>query len=216
MNSRMLKSVLNRHICCLWTLILPLVSIVSCQCNQDPRIIERNILAPDNPIIETTELDTLLNSITDGNRQETQEMVDSISVQDKNDALEDSDYSNPVTPLTNRTTEKKASESHNGSSIVPPAHNVTARVKVCDWELKDRKAVSLVTPTAVPGSKGIVIVLIKVDNQGKVVFAEVDPASSSVNVKLKEKAREAAKKSVFNQSSNTASPQSGAIRYEFL
>ena len=196
--------------------MLSLVSFVSCQCSKEPIIIERDTLAPDNPIIEDTEFDSLLNDITDGNRQEAQERFDNISTQVNNEGLEYSDYSIPVSPPTNRTIEKKDSESSNGSSAFPPAHNVTARVEVCDWELKDRMAVSLVTPTAVPGSMGIVKVLIKVDNQGKVVYAEVDPAISSVNVKLKEKAREAAKKSVFNQSFNTDSLQVGTIQYEFL
>lgn len=212
----MLRAVINRRICCLWTVILSLACFVSCQCSQESKTIERDILAPDDSALEVLKRDTLLNGITDGSRQETQEGVDSISAQVKNGRLDNSDNSGPILPPTNITKEKKTSESSYGSSAFPSAHKVAARVEVRDWELKDRKAISLVIPTAVPGSKGIVKVLIKVDNQGRVVFAEVDPAISSVNVKLKEKAREAAKKSVFNQSFNTASLQAGTIEYEFL
>ncbi|MBQ6014814.1 MAG: hypothetical protein IJL22_00730 [Bacteroidales bacterium] len=178
--------------------------------------IESDILAPNDANIEVSGLDTLPNSFADRYGQEIHGRVDSIPTRGKKDGVESSDQNNRVTLSANNTIENEVSKSSESLSAEPPAQKVQTRVTVSDWELKDRKAVSLATPAAVPGSKGIVKILIKVDIKGKVVFAEVDPASSSVNVKLKEKAREAAKKSVFNQSSNAAPIQDGTILYEFL
>jgi outer membrane biosynthesis protein TonB len=88
-------------------------------------------------------------------------------------------------------------------------------VKIQSWTLEKREAVNLQLPNLVEGASGTVVVIIKVDRQGEVVFAEVDPTVSSINVELKENARKAAKKSKFSVSSDSPIRQTGVIVYYY-
>ena len=90
-------------------------------------------------------------------------------------------------------------------------HSVTIQ----SWNLENREPLLLQLPNSVNGATGNVTVTIKVDRQGNVVFAEVDPEVSTVNVELKENARKAAKSSKFSVSSDSQFRQSGIIVYSF-
>ena len=94
-------------------------------------------------------------------------------------------------------------------------NSINHSVTIQSWILENREPLVLELPNSVNGATGNVTVIIKVDRQGNVVFAEVDPSVSTVNVELKENARKAAKSSKFSISSDSQFRQNGIIVYSF-
>ena len=91
--------------------------------------------------------------------------------------------------------------------------NTAVEIKTCF--VAGRDPVKIVRPSYVEGAHGEVHVSIKIDRQGNVVFAEVDPRKSSINVDLKQNARSAALASQFSSDSQAPLRQSGEIVYLF-
>lgn len=110
---------------------------------------------------------------------------------------------------------KNNSVIHENEHRVQQAPKENSTIAKVSWELKGRRAISIPSAKVSGGAKGKVVINIKVDRNGNVVFAEVEPSESSVNVQMKENARSAARKTKFNVSSITPSDQEGRIIYEF-
>ena len=91
--------------------------------------------------------------------------------------------------------------------------NTAVEIKTCF--VSGRDPVKIVKPSYVEGAHGEVHVSIKIDRQGNVVFAEVDPRKSSINIDLKQNARSAALASQFSSDSQAPLRQSGEIVYLF-
>lgn len=123
-----------------------------------------------------------------GNRQETVDSEESAAQDNPNEM--------------NKKSESHLTHVESGSK---PASEQSSSSVVISWTLDGRKAVSLPEPKHESSLHGEVSVIIKVNKDGVVEFAEVDPSISSVNVKLKERARNAAKRTRFNVSSSSPS-----------
>ena len=90
-----------------------------------------------------------------------------------------------------------------------------ADVKIVSCIVEGRDPQKIVKPSPLKDVSGEVHVSIKIDRQGNVVFAEVDPHQSSINIELKQKARAAALASRFSSDDDAPVRQSGSIVYLF-
>ncbi len=111
---------------------------------------------------------------------------------------------NSVNSILNKRSNSKASETAKASA------NLNSTVT---YSLKGRTDEYLPIPIYLCEANGKIIVNITVNNNGKVIDAYVNNASSSTNACLRDSAIEYAKKARFDASSNTS--QIGSITYNF-
>lgn len=87
---------------------------------------------------------------------------------------------------------------------------------VLSWTLTDRKAYKLPVPAYKCYGAGMVVVMISVDQQGKVVAVKINDSLSSSDNCLRESAMDAARRSRFNRDLNSPTRQAGEIVYSFI
>lgn len=98
----------------------------------------------------------------------------------------------------------------------PAPKKVYTGPSVLSWQLEGRRASRLPIPAYKCIGAGKVTVLIAVNNQGNVVDAKIDEASSSQDHCLRSFALQAARLSRFSVSTSAPPRQSGSITYAFI
>ena len=82
--------------------------------------------------------------------------------------------------------------------------------------LENRYHIRLPIPVYLARGGGEITVAIQVDRSGKVIKAEVQPATNITDPMLPAYAKQAAERTVFNSDSNAPAIQSGTITYKFV
>jgi len=122
---------------------------------------------------------------------------------DKGQNHQNEDEVADFSPKKDLSKEDKADKPYSGPSVL-------------SWELEGRKASTLKIPAYLGLGAGMVTVLIKVDNQGRVVDAKIAEALSSPDQSLRNYAIRAARLSRFSASTTAPARQEGNIVYQFI
>lgn len=207
--------------------ILVMTLIYSCTCSnckftrQDQLLEDEETISPEyemDPPDSLTVVFDLVNEEKSVNDDETTDQEKTPSSGETCSETSNTSFGNNLSKETKSSEVPQNLQNGSGKSndkLERDRNSINHSVTIQSWNLENREPLVLQLPNSVNGATGNVTVIIKVDRQGNVVFAEVDPSVSTVNVELKENARKAAKSSKFSVSSDSQFRQTGIIVYSF-